>query len=129
MEQHRFLQNQAHVFAQRALPNLTNVNTVELHRARCRVVKTRNEADDGRLAGSRRADECSHLPRLNPETHVDQSRALRVVSKSDMVELDSAFDVRQLAGARHIANFAVQIEHSPDPFVTDRRLRVSVRHL
>ena len=78
------------MFPQRPLLVTAHVEAIDLHRARDRIVKARNQADDRRFARARRADECRDLAGLDPETHVFENRALRVVAESDMIEFDFA---------------------------------------
>ncbi len=67
-EEHGFLQHVSDLAAQPLQLVVANVDAVDLHLAGGRIVETRNQADDGRLAAAGRTDDADQLARLDGES-------------------------------------------------------------
>src|SRR2546422_8859812 len=87
------------------------------------VVKTRDQADDGRFAGSARTHKRAHLSRLNLESNVFQDRAIGTVAEAHSLELQFAFERSGAPSAGQIAHAALCFEYLLDAFIAHSRFR------
>src|SRR5579872_1138205 len=90
VEQVRLLSDDADVAAQRIEPQVAHVVAVEQHAASLRIVKTRQQLHDRRLARAAWADERDQLSRPRMERHAVQSPAVGDVGEADVFEGDVA---------------------------------------
>ena len=70
VEQDGFLQDEADLLAQRLLRIPPDIDAIDLHGALVQIVKARNEADDGGLAGPGGTDQRGRLSRFNPKGNI-----------------------------------------------------------
>ena len=98
VEQHRILQDEAHLLPERLQRVVPHVLAVDLHRAAEHVVQPRNECDERRLAAAGRADERRALVRLHEEGGVFQHRFRRPVAERHPVEDDSSRETGRRRG-------------------------------
>ncbi len=92
-------------------------------RARVGLVEGADEADDGRLARSRRADERGHRSGARFEGNAVQHGLVRLVGELDIVEGDVAVNLAESVGARGIGEFVTLARGSPWCGRGRRRLR------
>src|SRR4051812_1949650 len=99
MEEQSFLQDKGDVPAQRFLLQTPDIGTIDFDHARARVVKAGNQANDGCLACTTRADKRYELARFDFEAYVLENRRPGIVAKSDFLELDFALHAPQFLGS------------------------------
>ena len=121
-EQKRLLQNKTDLLAKRFHRVVAYVCPVDFDFPGDGIVEARNQADDGRLAAPRRADECRDLARLDLEAYIFQDQLVLVVPKRDFVKFDFALEVRGGARARLVTHPAIGLQNFADPLESHRCL-------
>ncbi len=92
-EQERLLRHEADGAAQDRERDLADVDAVDEHRARRRIVQAREQADQRRLAGAGTTDERDGLPGLDARRDMIEDRRA-VVGEDEIAEFDLAADRR-----------------------------------
>ena len=128
-KQQALLKHETDLTAQRLNLEAANIDTVDANFAGRQIVKARQQADDGSLAGARRAHQRGQLAGLDFEAEVFQHRLCFVVGKVDAIEFDSAFEARRGLCARQVAHLHFVLEHRADTLPTDRSLGNRIGHL
>src|SRR2546426_11855402 len=77
-EKQRLLKDEPNLPPQRLQSESPHVLAVNADCPGVHFIKAGDQADDCRLAGSRRSDECGHLPRVNLEADIFRSEERRV---------------------------------------------------
>ena len=84
----RILRHQRETRAQMRRINIANINAIQHHRARLRIVETHQKLENRRLAGARRTDDGDRFARRHAEGKSLQRRRIltRRISECDVVE-------------------------------------------
>src|SRR5579859_7150952 len=107
---------------------MPDVSAIDLHQSRARIVKTSDQADEGRLSRPRRSDECRHLSGLDLEAQIFQNQLVRRIAKADLLEFDFPSEAPSRPCAWQVLHIAVGIQNFAYSLVSHRRLRISVGH-
>ena len=109
------LQHHAHLPAQRCERHVAHAVAVDRHRALGHVVEARQQVDDCRLAGARRADQRDRAPRFDVEVHeVEDVAAVLLVAEHHVVEVDAPADLRQVRRVGLVADLRRDVERLED---------------
>ena len=123
VEQDRFLKHQGDLSSKRRQRVLSDVAAVDPHAASGRVVEARQQAGDGRFAGTGCAYKSDHLARLDVEADVGERRPPIAVGEPDVLDLDVTPQPLRLACSGQVAHRALDLQHREDPLETDRRTK------
>jgi len=103
-EDEAVLQHNAHLAAQRLQLYARDIVSVNQNAAVRDIIEARDQVDDGRLAGTRRADQRDAFACLDVEAQSLKDVNSRIVRERHVVEGDLAADRRQLASIRDVAD-------------------------
>ena len=109
-EEVRVLEHEPELPPEVVLPEVADVDAVDRDRSAAHLVEAREEIDDGRLAGPRRADERDRLAGLRLERDVVEDERVWPVAKRDVVELHASADLRQRACRRGVVRLRRRVE-------------------
>src|ERR1700730_2171708 len=112
-EEKRILQHDAELAAVRAQLHLAQVDTVHPHRALIRVVEAADESGERGLATSGLADERETAAGRHTDLDAVQ-HGLGAVREDDLVDLEVAFDARQLERVAPVSDLRLLVEDGGD---------------
>ena len=118
MEQHRLLQHEADLLAERFLLKGADIVSIDLNDARVWIVKAGNQTDERGLPRAGWSYQSGHLAWFNFETNLPEHRMLGVVTKSDLVEFDPTLEIRGIPGTRQIFHLAFHIQNFADTIIS-----------
>ena len=114
-EQERLLQNKTNLLAKRFHRVVADIGPVDSDFPGEGIVEARHQADDGRLAAPRGADEGRDLARLDREAHIFQDQLVWAVPKRDLIKFDFALEAPGAACARQVTHPALGLQNFADP--------------
>ena len=123
-EEERLLRHDAELAAERLDGHVAQVEAVDAHAPRGRVVEARDELGDGRLPRAGRPDERHRLAGVDVEVDVAQHRDRGVVPERHADELHVALDQRERRGVLRLLDRRVRREELVE--LDDRRLALLV---
>ena len=111
VEQHCFLRYNTNLLTQGIQRNLTDILAINRNAAVSRIIETRQQAGNSRLACTGRTNKGNHFARLNLEGNMAQHLFVLIISKAYIIEAYIAFYLRQSLGIRCIFNNLRQIQY------------------
>src|SRR5215813_13173641 len=88
-EEKRLLRHEANRSAEGRQRNLADVDAVDEHRTRRRIVEAREQSDEGRFARPGRPDERDRLPGLDAHAHTIEDDSI-AVPEGEITKLDQS---------------------------------------
>ena len=128
VEQIGILGDNADIPSQKFEIKSAHINAVESHGARCDIIKTGNQIDHGRFAGTGRTDDGNRMAALQIEADILEDHPLRIVAEEDMREFNIALCLFRCDGIGCVFNFhrhvivaedSCEVGHCPDPLHLD----------
>ena len=120
-KQHRLLEHDADIAAQRDERHVADVDAVDQHAAAVGIEDAMQQAERRRFARSGRADERDRLARRHVEGHVADRRPLAVVGKGHVLERHAPDEPAGVARARLVAHARLRVEHVEEQLQLRRR--------
>ena len=115
-EQVGILQDQAELAAKVILADIADIPAIDGDTAAVDLVETRQQVDDGGLAGPGRAHQGEDLPGFGLQRHILEDRDARPVFEIDILEAYPAMHRIQRGRLRPVIHLGRRVDHLEDPF-------------